>query len=113
MNPTSPVAIDTAAIPWERTSIPGLEEKVLWAHPDTGASVTLLKFDAGSGITRAHSHPSNQFMYCLSGSYLDSGSGIVSTPGTFYWNPKEVEHGPTEALQECVLIEIYDGPHYA
>lgn len=106
------VAIDPDALEWSSSAVPGLEEKVLWEDPETGASITLLKFAPGAGISRAHSHPSNQFMYCLSGQYVDEGSGIVSRPGTFYWNPKGVVHGPTRALEECVLLEIYDGPHY-
>jgi quercetin dioxygenase-like cupin family protein len=107
-----PVAVEPDDVPWASTSIDGLEEKVLWSDPDTGASVTLLRWAKGAGIERAHSHPSNQFFYCLSGEYLDAGSGIVSRPGSFYWNPKGVVHGPTEAIEECVLLEIYDGPHY-
>ena len=108
--PTQPVAVEAPDLEWVASAIAGLEEKVLWADPDTGASVTLLKFAAGSGIDRAHTHPSNQFMYCLSGEYLDSGSDIVSRPGTFYWNPKNVVHGPTRALEETVLLEILRRP---
>ena len=107
-----PTALHADDLDWAPAAMEGLEEKVLWADPDTGASVTLLRWAPGAGVPQAHTHPSNQFMYCLSGSYVDNGSGIVSQPGTFYWNPKNVLHGPTRALEECVLLEIYDGPHY-
>jgi hypothetical protein len=51
-------------------------------------------------------------MFCLSGSYQYIPTGITLTPGSFYWNPKGSMHGPTRALEESVMLEIYDGPHY-
>jgi 2,4'-dihydroxyacetophenone dioxygenase len=97
---------------WEPQQIPGLEVKMLWEEYQDGPSVALLRFAQGAGISRAHVHASNQFMYCLSGRYAYTASGIILTPGMFYWNPKDHPHGPTEALEPSVLIEIYDGPHY-
>ena len=43
---------------------------------------------------------------------MGSGYHVTSGPAAIYWNPKNVVHGPTRALEECVLLEIYDGPHY-
>ena len=108
---SGPVVVDTEALEWSSTRIPGIEEKVLW-QDESGASVALLKFAPEAGIDHTHSHPSNQFMFCLSGSYEDTGASIVFRPGTFYWNKKNVPHGPTRAVEECVMLEIYDGPHY-
>lgn len=92
-------------------SIPGLKMRELWLR-EGGISIALLNFEAGAGISRRHRHASNQFMYCLSGRYSYTSSGLELTPGDFYWNPMGNEHGPTEAIEPSVLLEIYDGPHY-
>jgi hypothetical protein len=51
-------------------------------------------------------------MFCLSGRYVYLPTGTTLTKGSFYWNPKGVEHGPTVAEETSVLLEVYDGPHY-
>jgi 2,4'-dihydroxyacetophenone dioxygenase len=99
-------------VPWREKSLAGLSEKVLWRDEDTGASIALIRFEQGVGIPDEHVHASNQFMYCLSGTYEYTATGLVLTAGSFYWNPKGHPHGPTLAREESVLLEIYDGPHY-
>lgn len=106
------VLINAEERDWRPKSLPGLSEIRLWDSEETGASISLVKFDKGSGIPDPHRHASNQFMYCLSGEYEYTQTGIVLKPGHFYWNPKGNVHGPTMAHQDSVLVEIYDGPHY-
>jgi len=102
----------TADLEWIDKTLAGLSHKTLWRDDDTGASITLVKFLAGSGIPGRHSHASNQFMFCVSGKYTYVPTGLTLLPGSFYWNPKGSLHGPTLAEEETVLLEIYDGPHY-
>lgn len=90
----------------------GFRQYFLWKHPDTGASIAILEYEKGGRIPVKHSHASNQFMYCLEGSYEYTDSRLTLTPGSFYMNPKDHPHGPTVAHERSVLIEIYDGPHY-
>jgi len=97
---------------WEQQRIPGLRIKMLWEAYRDGPSIALAHFAKGSSVPRPHIHASNQYMYCLKGKYAYPRSNIVLTPGMFYWNPKDHPHGPTEALEDSLLIEIYDGPHY-
>ena len=97
---------------WQQFEKIGLKQYVLWTHPETGASITLLEFPAGSGIPEKHAHASNQFMYCLEGKYEYTDSQLTLEPGDFYMNPKDHPHGPTMAHERSVLVEIYDGPHY-
>ena len=104
--------IQTRELPWRAKSLAGLHEKMLWRDEASGASISLNRFDKGAGIPQAHSHASNQFMFCLEGRYQYASSGLVLTPGAFYCNPKGCVHGPTLALEDSVLLEIYDGPHY-
>jgi quercetin dioxygenase-like cupin family protein len=97
---------------WIEKTLAGLSHKALWRNEDTGASISLVRFEKGAGIPLRHSHASNQFMFCLSGRYLYLPTGIALTPGSFYWNPQGCLHGPTLAEEESVLLEVYDGPHY-
>ena len=90
----------------------GLRQYFLWKNPGTGASIALLEFEKGGHIPVKHTHASNQFMYCLEGDYEYPDVGLRLKPGSFYMNPKDHPHGPTIAHERCVLIEIYDGPHY-
>lgn len=100
--------------------VPGEMSKLLFSRAlekggdvKEDASIHMVRMAKGSGIPERHSHACNQFMYCISGSYLYKSSGLVLKPGDFYYNPAGSEHGPTEALEDCVLLEIYDGPHWA
>ncbi len=98
---------------WRPKSLPGLHEKMLWRDEETGASMALIRFEKGVRIPVPHSHASNQFMYCLSGDYEYTSTGVRLLPGSFYCNPKGNVHGPTLAHEDTIVFEIYDGPHYA
>ena len=106
------ILVQSGAMEWRPKSLKGLYEKMLWRDEATGASVALVKFDKGIGIPEPHRHASNQFMFCLSGAYEYTKTGVLLTPECFYWNPKGNPHGPTLAREESVFLEIYDGPHY-
>lgn len=112
MPPLQEILIQSDALPWRAKSLRGVHEKMLWRDEQTGASIALIRFDAGAGIPEPHRHASNQFMFCLSGRYEYTATGVVLTPGAFYCNPKGNVHGPTLAHEDTVVLEIYDGPHY-
>lgn len=106
------VLLDTDAVEWREKSLKGLFEKMLWRDEESGASIALIRFDKGVGIPEPHYHAANQFMYMLEGRYEYTATGLILTPGCFYWNPKGHVHGPTVAREHTVFLEIYDGPHY-
>ncbi|WP_200847204.1 cupin domain-containing protein [Microbacterium sp. 18062] len=106
------ILVHTGDLEWIDKTLAGLTHKALWRNDETGASISLVRFAAGSGIPLRHSHASNQFMFCLSGRYTYVPTGLTLEPGSFYWNPKGCLHGPTRADADTVLLEIYDGPHY-
>lgn len=120
MNTTLPIdnanltelLIDSATMQWRPKSLAGVFEKMLWRDEATGASIALIRFAQGAGIPKPHSHASNQFMFCLSGKYEYTQTGVTLLPGLFYCNPKGNIHGPTLAHEETVVLEMYDGPHY-
>ena len=110
--PLAELIVQSADMKWHEKSLAGVFEKMLWRDEASGASIALIRFAKGSGIPEPHRHASNQFMYCLSGRYEYTATGVVLTAGSFYCNPKGLVHGPAVALEETVVLEIYDGPHY-
>lgn len=90
----------------------GIRVYKFWENESTGASISLLEIPAGAGVPVRHVHASNQFMFCIEGEYEYIEPKLVLKPGSFYSNPKGHPHGPTRALKQCLLLEIYDGPHY-
>ena len=106
------VLIQSRDMPWRQKSLKGISEKMLWRDEATGASIALIRFEKGSGIPQPHLHAANQFMYCLEGRYEYTATGVVLTPGCFYWNPKGNVHGPAVAHEDTIVVEMYDGPHY-
>lgn len=106
------VLLQSKDLPWREKSLKGVSEKMLWRNEETGASIALIRFEKGAGIPAPHSHASNQFMFCLEGKYEYTNTGVVLTAGCFYWNPKGNVHGPAIALENTVVVEVYDGPHY-
>jgi quercetin dioxygenase-like cupin family protein len=106
------ILLQTAGMPWREKSLKGVHEKMLWRDEATGASVALIKFDKGASIPEPHMHASNQMMFCLSGHYEYTATGVTLKAGSFYCNPKGNVHGPTLAHEDTVVVEIYDGPHY-
>jgi 2,4'-dihydroxyacetophenone dioxygenase len=106
------ILVQTGDLEFIDKTLAGLSQKMLWRDEETGASIAIVRFAKGSGVPSPHSHASNQFMYCLQGKYMYIPTGVTLTPGSFYWNPKGCQHGPTRAEEDSVLLEIYDGPHY-
>ena len=103
--------------PWDKgwITVPksgGMRVYTYWEDKKTGASIALLDVPKGAKIPVRHRHASNQFMYCIEGSYTYLNPGLTLKKGAFYMNPKGNPHGPTVADSRCLLLEIYDGPHY-
>lgn len=93
---------------WQPGPYEGVELMVLHKHADTGGVVVLRKFKAGHTIP-AHTHPqANEWAYVLSGEWEESG--ITYTPGTLFFAPKGVQHGPHIARTEVISLTTFDGP---
>ena len=90
----------------------GFRQRYLWQNEGQNGTVALLDFKEGGRIPIKHVHASNQFMYCIEGDYEYIDTGLRLAKGSFYMNPKDHPHGPTLAHTRCLLLEIYDGPHY-
>jgi len=106
------ILIQSSDLAWRAKSLAGVSEKMLWRDENSGASIALIRFDKGTSIPKPHLHASNQFMFCLSGKYEYTSTGVTLVAGSFYCNPKGNVHGPTLAHEDTIVVEIYDGPHY-
>ena len=85
-----------------------MELKILHKNEATGGVVVLRKFHAGMTIP-AHTHPvANEWAWILSGEWEESG--VIYTPGTLFFAPKGVRHGPHVAKTEVISLTIFDGP---
>ncbi|HXG47640.1 MAG TPA: cupin domain-containing protein [Methylomirabilota bacterium] len=93
---------------WQPGPYAGVELRVLHRHEVTGGLVALRKFHAGVTVP-AHTHPlANEYVYVLAGEWEESG--IVYGPGTFFFAPKGVRHGPHVARTEVLSLTLFDGP---
>jgi anti-sigma factor ChrR (cupin superfamily) len=92
--------------------MPGLWVNLLWEDKDGKGSVSLVRFEKGAGIPKAHVHASRQSMYLLSGRYEYTETNLVLEPGDFYTNEVDHAHGPTYAHEESLMLEIHDGPRF-
>jgi 2,4'-dihydroxyacetophenone dioxygenase len=104
------ILIDPDKIEWEEINVSGLKIKTLYENEKTGASIAFVHFEKGFGMPKPHAHASNQFMYVLKGKFTYPGIEIAR--GMLYINPKDNVHGPSKAIEETIVLEIYDGPHY-
>jgi 2,4'-dihydroxyacetophenone dioxygenase len=104
------IVVDPEKLEWEKSSIPGVRFKMLFKNEETGALIMLTHFPKGTGISTPHLHPSNQFLYVLKGKF--AYPGITVKEGEFYINPRDHVHGPSQALEDTLVIELVDGPLY-
>ena len=104
--------IDTATVPWEERPIAPTGEAVyrkeLFADPDTGMLVRLVRYPAGV-INPAHTHPCGHGMYVLEGTLVTHGGEFG--PGSFVWFPEGevMEHGAS-AAGDVVVVFITNKP---
>ena len=94
--------------PWQPGPYEGVELKILHKNEATGGVVVLRKFHAGVTVP-AHTHPeANEWAWILVGGW-EEGDAIY-TPGTLFFAPKGVQHGPHIAKTEVISLPPFDGP---
>ena len=93
---------------WQPGPYEGVELLVLHKHESTGGLTVLRKFKAGTTVP-AHIHPqANESVYILSGEWEESG--VIYTPGAFFFAPRGEQHGPHIAKTEVISLTTFDGP---
>jgi hypothetical protein len=112
------IALETNRIPWGRSTVPGpppaLFSKTLRHDPETGERVFL------SATVRRYEYDCVEFHDCCEEAFQISGdmrigtSGLM-TPGSYFWRPPYISHGPFYSRSGMVALMTIDGPlvnHY-
>ena len=112
MSNTQLTVVDTNSQPWEERYNErigaSLFRKNLFADPDTGMEIRLVRYPAGI-INPLHTHPCGHGMYVLEGT-LVTHAGTFG-PGSFVWFPEgeAMEHGAS-AEGDVVVVFITNKP---
>jgi hypothetical protein len=87
------VVVASEQMPYEPSAVTGLVIKKLRVDPETG-DWTWLAASAPNRVTpRAEIHPTVEEAFLLRGDCLLGGRGEM-TPGSYFWRPSMVRHGP-------------------
>jgi len=100
--------VDVAALPWEKTSFPGVEAKTLLIDRDSGLLTVLLKMGPGAKLPD-HEHVLIEQTYLLSGT-LVCGEGTV-TAGNFVWRPAGSRHEAWAGPDGNLSIAMFQIPN--
>jgi quercetin dioxygenase-like cupin family protein len=87
---------------------PGTYLKVLHADLATGASVSLLRIDAGASVPE-HIHPHAEHIYVTEGTVSLGRESRSLGPGSFVEIPAGQPHGPIRSAQEATLLSTASG----
>ena len=84
----------------------GLTVKVLHHNPETDELSVLVKFPPGYHEP-AHKHHSSHSYIVLEG--LQIVDGVELRPGDFVYGGYDVEHGPFDYPEGCVVFSVFKG----
>ena len=93
--------------PWIETEPGKAWMKVLWAGPETGRWVALIRWAKGY-VAAPHKHLSDAHTYVLKGA-LKVRDGVLNA-GDYDYEPNGVLHGATEALEDSEYLFVCEGP---
>jgi len=112
------VAVDTVRLPWMRGRVPGpppgLFSKVLRHDEQTGARVFLCGCVPRYDYPLIEYHDCHEEAYQIAGDMRIGTSGLMS-PGSYFWRPPYVTHGPFYSRGGMMALMTVDGPlvnHY-
>jgi hypothetical protein len=104
--------LDSSAIPWQPTITAGFPtgamRKTLRIDPVTGASTWLLGMLPQVSDTRQEVHPTAEEGFLLAGESRSERG--LSRPGSYFWRPPFIPHGPFAT--DVGVLELFrtDGP---
>ena len=99
--------VDVQSMPWQETSFPGIEMKILYSDPTTGMSTILFKMAPGAQVP-LHEHTAVEQTYMLSGSLVDDEG--AATEGNFVWRPGGNTH-VARAPDGAVFLAVFMRPN--
>lgn len=112
------IALETGRLQWARGSVPGpppgLFSKVLRHDEETGERVFLCACVRRYDYPLIEYHDCHEEAYQVSGEMRLGNSGLMR-PGSYFWRPPYVSHGPFSSRNGMVAFMTVDGPlvnHY-
>lgn len=100
--------VDVAALPWEKTSFPGVEAKTLLLDKASGLLTVLLKMAPGAKLPD-HEHVLIEQTFLLQGT-LVCGEGTVA-PGNYVWRPAGSRHEAWAGPEGNLSIAMFQIPN--
>jgi quercetin dioxygenase-like cupin family protein len=96
-------AVRSGQVAWRALRTPGLSVKVLRHDPDTGASTTLIRLEAGARVP-AHDHPAGEELFVLEGDFRVGAERLG--PGDYLYTPPDVKHAASSESGCLVLVTL-------
>jgi anti-sigma factor ChrR (cupin superfamily) len=100
--------VDVDALPWEKTSFPGVEGKTLVVDRESGLATMLMRFAPGAKLPH-HQHMKIEQTFVLEGS-LVCGEGECKA-GQFVWRPAGSQHEAWAGPQGGIMLAIFQVPN--
>lgn len=97
------IFIEPGDHPWNNLELFPGTQILLLAEPVPKGSIHRLKMKAGT-IIPVHSHPSDEYVYVLSGTIVTNERRCQS--GTFWFSPANARNGPHKATTDVELLTI-------
>lgn len=113
------VHVDATQMQWRPTWVPGprpgLHIKLLYMDPQTGAYTRLIRAESGWREDRLEHHDCAEEAYTLEGEMYLGNTGRSWGPGSYFWRPAGIKHGPMDTQPGALFFLRTDGPlvnHY-
>src|SRR3954471_14940104 len=100
--------VDVDALPWEKTTFPGVESKTLVVDRESGMATMLMKFAPGAKLPH-HEHVMIEQTYVLEGS-LVCGEGECA-PAQFVCRPAGSRHEAWGGPQGGLMLAMFQIPN--
>ncbi len=95
------VVIDSNAVPWQPSPLPGVERRPLERMgAESGRATSIVRYAAGSSF-KAHAHPQGEEILVLQGTFADEHGSYPA--GTWLKNPPGSRHAPSSP-DGCLLF---------
>ena len=95
------VVIDSNAVPWQPSPLPGVERRPLERMgAESGRATSIVRYAAGSSF-KAHGHPHGEEILVLQGTFADEHGSYPA--GTWLKNPPGSQHAPSSP-DGCLLF---------
>ena len=107
LGPLSSRYVTVDDLPWQQTSFPGVEIKILMEDKETGLLTTLTRLAPGATLPD-HTHTGIEQSWVLKGSLQDHEG--TSTAGNYVWRPAGSRHAAT-APDGCLVLGFFQSPN--